>query len=215
MTLLGLGFQLKGQVDDAMIPYLYRSKKLTETTPVAGAVLLKKGKMIGKLSSKDMESVLMLRDEYVRGVLEIPCLTQPKGKSKWKETVQVISTSTQLSPEIKQRSVTVKASITIEGTVTELKCSKITTSEEEIKFINQIKKVVEQDMQKAYGELKQKKADVINLGNLIYRRHPALWKSMKEDWHEIFSKSQLQIQTDVKIINTGTTIGKSVLSKEK
>ncbi|MDQ8739476.1 Ger(x)C family spore germination protein [Paenibacillus sp. LHD-38] len=215
VTLLDLGFQLKGQVDDAMIPYLYRSKKITETTPVAGAVLLKKGKMIGKLSSKDMESVLMLRDEYKRGVLEIPCLNQPNGKSKKKETVQIISTSTQLSPKIKQRSVTVKASITIEGTVTELKCTKVTTSEEEIQFINQIKEVVEQDMMKAYEELKQKKVDVIDLSNLIYRRHPALWKSMKEDWHEIFAKSQLEIQTDVKIINTGTTIGKSVLSKEK
>ncbi|CAM4009110.1 Ger(x)C family spore germination protein [Paenibacillus alkaliterrae] len=215
VTLLDLGFQLKGQVDDAMIPYLYRSKKITYTTPVAGAALLKKGKMIGKLSSKDMESVLMLRDEYKRGVFEIPCLNQGNGKSKRYETVQIISSSTQLSPEIKQRSVTVKASITIEGTITELKCSKITTSEEEIQFINQIKEFVEQEMLKSFEELKKKKADVINLGNLIYRRHPALWKSMKEDWHEIFANSQLQIHTDVKIINTGTTVGKSVLSKEK
>ncbi len=108
-----------------------------------------------------------------------------------------------------------KASVTVEGTVTELKCSKITTSEEESEFLNRVKDIVEQEMLTSYEELKRKKIDVINLGNLIYRRHPALWKSMKEDWHEIFAKSQLEIQTDVKIINTGTTIGKSVLSKQK
>ncbi|HTG69767.1 MAG TPA: Ger(x)C family spore germination protein [Candidatus Udaeobacter sp.] len=215
VTLLDLGFQLRGEVNDAMIPYLYRSKKISYTTPVAGAALFKEGKMVGKLSSHDMESVLMLRDEYERGVLEVPCLNQPKGKPKMKETVQVISTSTQLSPEIKQRSVKVKASVTVEGTITELKCSKITTAEEESEFLNRVKEIVEQEMLKSYDELKRKKIDVINLGNLIYRRHPALWKSMKEDWPEIFAKSQLEIHTDVKIINTGTTVGKSVLAKQK
>lgn len=215
VTLLDLGFQLKGQVNDAMIPYLYRSKKITYTTPVAGAALLKNGKMIGKLSSQDMESVLMLRDEYERGVIEVPCLNQPAGKPKMKETIQVISSSTQLSPEIKNKSVKVKASIAIEGTVTELKCSKITTSEEEAEFLTRVKNIIEKDMLRSYEELKRKKIDVINLGNLIYSRHPGLWKSMKEDWHEIFANSQLQIETKIKIINTGTTTGKSVLSKQK
>ncbi|MCA0758072.1 Ger(x)C family spore germination protein [Paenibacillus sp. N4] len=210
VTLLDLGFQMKGQVDDAMIPYLYKRKRITSTTPVAGAALLKKGKMIGKLSSKDMESVLMLRDEYVHGVFEIPCPDQPKRK----ETVQIISTNTQLSPEIKNKSLTVKASVTLEGTIAELKCSKITTNEEEVKFINEIKSFIEQELQKSYKVLQRKKIDVLNLGNIIYRRHPAVWNSVKKDWDSIFASSKLVIQSDVRIINTGTITGKSVLTNK-
>lgn len=207
VTLLDLGFQMKDQVDDAMIPYLYRRKRITSTTPVAGAALLKNGKMIGKLSSKDMESVLMLRDEYIHGVFEIPC----PGNPKQKETVQIISTSTQLSPEINDKSLTVKASVTLEGTITELKCSKITTSEEEIQFINEVKAFIEQELMKSYKLLQKKKIDLLDLGNNIYRRHPALWNSVKKDWPGIFASSKLVIQSDVRIINTGTIVGKSVL----
>ncbi|MFD3446755.1 Ger(x)C family spore germination protein [Microbacteriaceae bacterium 4G12] len=54
---------------------------------------------------------------------------------------------------------------------------------------------------------KQKKADILGLGNLVYQSHPKEWKRMQKDWQkDILPNVPVDIQVETKIKRTGTVI---------
>lgn len=61
--------------------------------------------------------------------------------------------------------------------------------------------------------VKKNKFDAIGLGNKIYQKNPTLWKEWKPQWDDRFANTQFDISVDVKVINSGTTIGNPVFKK--
>jgi spore germination protein KC len=56
--------------------------------------------------------------------------------------------------------------------------------------------------------------DIVDIGNSIARWHPKQWKGMKETWDSQFAKIPFDIEVEIRLLTTGTTIGKTSVSGE-
>ncbi len=64
---------MKSAHPDTVVSYVYEDKLSGKMYSSAGLALLKNGKMKTVLPSGKVEGLLMLRNEYKSGVIEIPC----------------------------------------------------------------------------------------------------------------------------------------------
>lgn len=202
MNLLQLAVQMKSEVNDAMVPFLYSKKKGPKKHIGLGIALLKNGKMVRILSSKEVEPLLLVVNKYQKGVLTIPC----KKDSKKVNAFEVSLLQTEMTPKMKGNSLIINVSTKIEGSVTEMVCSSLETKKEYEDFQKNVKIKVKTKLQQAIKLLQKEKVDVIGVGNIIYRKNPVLWKrKWKKHWGKHFAKSKFTINVNVKIIERGNS----------
>jgi spore germination protein KC len=209
MSLLELAFQLKSQTEDAVIPYLYLDKSALS---VAGAALVKNGKMTGLLSPRQIEGLLMLTNKFKSGIITIPC-TKKAGKKNEVESLGIVSFKTKVTPIIHNNMVSVDVSANISGSAYDLKCSSIDSPTAQKEFTVKAQNVVEEIMKTTIKSLQNQKTDLIGIGNRIYGKHPYLWKSWKSDWRERFSHISFSVQAQVSLSDTGNVGGKPVFTQ--
>jgi spore germination protein KC len=206
-TLLTLGQQLKSEVGNAAIPYVYKSHKESETTPVAGVALILKGKMVHVLHSKDTEGLQLINNEYKSGIVELPC--KNKG-GNMRESFEIIKAHSRLSIAVDGEQASAHVKLIVEGAIGELICSKVTSVEEEQQFNLQVKHELEKQMKRTIELLQRSGVDTINLGNLLYRHDPKLWKSWKPNWEERFANIPFSYDIQVSLVTTGSMTGQSM-----
>ncbi|MFP3123759.1 Ger(x)C family spore germination protein [Ectobacillus funiculus] len=208
-NLLDLALQLRSEVGIGVVPYTYISKEDNHNNAVvSGLAVLKKGKMVSLISSKETESLLMLINKYERGMIEIPCNMNNKKRKKELEAVEIRDVKTKTTPVIQGNSLTIHVSSKMEGSITELRCSSLLTESEVNSFNKKFTKTVEDDLQKLITHLQKNKIDVLGIGNQIYNQKPAAWEKWKNDWDQHFADSRFEIKVDGNILNTGMNIGK-------
>ncbi len=210
-TLLKLALQLNSPANDSAITYVYKDKDEKDELNSAGLALLKKGKMIGILPSKKVEGLIIMRNEYKSGIIEIPC----QRKSKDTETFEVLNLSTRLKPTLAEDKVRVQVKTTVEGAIGELKCTEIKTRKDEAAFVRKVEEQIKKEMRITLRVLQKNRTDIIEVGNAIARWHPKQWNAMKEQWDSQFAEIPFDIQVHVKMLTTGTTIGKPAVSGER
>lgn len=212
-TLLKMGLQLKSQVGNALVPYIYFSDDPPKVTNVAGAAVIKKGKLAGRIEPRRVESLQMLTNDYVSGMLDIPC-PNASPKTKNVESVEVLRLKSKLQPIItSEHSLKVRVKVKVEIAIMELTCSKIMTVEDEKKFIKNVEETIKGHLEDTAEWLKQKKIDAIGLGNKVYTENPHLWKKWKKDWDNRFARTPFDIDVKVRVNNSGTLIPKPAFQK--
>ncbi len=206
-SFLDLMLDLKSETGVATMPFVYFDpKNVPLSSPVTRLALLKNGKMVDTVASKNIESLLLLLDKYKQGIIEVDCPDQSKKKKKM-EAVEVESAKTKLDIKIKDDSAAVHVSTHIIGYAAELICTSLRTPEDVMKFNERVKSSVEEDLKSALAYIQKERLDVFGIGNRIYRQDPALWKRWKPDWEERFSNIPFTIEVEVNIINTGANLG--------
>lgn len=214
MNLLQLGKQIKSEVGNALIPYVFISNidSMTEMN-IEGAALIRKGKMIGHLDGDKMEGLQMLMNKYKSGMLKIPC---GKGAAKKQvETVEVLSMHSVIKPDFQKKPPVVHYKIQVQTVMSELACTgKIETTDQEKAFIDKVEQTIKQKLKSTTDYLKKIKFDGMGLGNEVYRKKPALWKKLKPDWEDIFARTSFEYEVEVNLMSSGTNVDKTVLRKK-
>ena len=156
--------------------------------------------MVRILSSKEAEPLLLLGNKYQKGVLTIPC----KKNNEKINSFEISRLQTEVTPKITGNSLIINVSIKVEGSASEIVCASLETREEYDNFQKNVKNKVETKLQQAIKLLQEEKVDAIGIGNIIYRKHPALWKQRwKTNWGKHFAKSKFTTNVDVKILEKG------------
>lgn len=211
-TLLKLALMMNSPHGDTAITYVYEDKREKNVLNSAGLALLKKGKMKSILPSKKVEGLIMLRNEFQSGITEIPC----PGKKLETESLEVLSLNTKLKPKLagdKVKNVQVRTQV--EGAIGELRCTDIKTRKDEAEFTHKVEEQIKKQMLDTIRILQKNKMDVIEIGNKIASSNPKKWEKMKDTWDKQFAAIPFDIQVKVKLITTGTVIGKPAVSGEK
>ncbi|WP_248928241.1 Ger(x)C family spore germination protein [Paenibacillus hamazuiensis] len=212
-NLLKLGLQMKSEVGNATVPYLYLTREPSPTvTNTAGIALLKKGKLAGLMPPSKVEILQMLLNEYESGMIDIPCGAETESGGI-KEAVEVVSARSSWRPVIGEDSVIVSGKLKMDVAITELSCSRVEKVEEEQQFAKKVEETVERRIAETIDWLKNKKFDALGLGDKVYKKNPALWKQWKEGWDDRFASSEFHFDVKVRVINSGTTTGNPVLKK--
>ncbi|MFE8065174.1 Ger(x)C family spore germination protein [Priestia aryabhattai] len=206
-NLLQINSQLKSETGIALASYMYIDEKNEPPSIViAGAVLIKNGKIEGFISPQNMQRFLMLINQPGSGILEIPCADRTI-----KNSFEVVSVKTKMKPKIMGNSTTVHVTTKIEGSIAELNCYTVETTENEKEFAKAVEKLVKQEMETLIEQLQNQKLDAIGIGNIIYRNNPKLWGDLEKDWGEHFADIRFMIDVKVKVRDTGMNTGKSII----
>lgn len=70
----------------------------------------------------------------------------------------------------------------------------------EQKFSGKVQKRVQKTIEMVQADYG---VDVFGFGEVVHRKYPEQWKALKENWDEIFSKSKIIVEADIKINQIG------------
>jgi spore germination protein KC len=204
VTLLDLAVQFRNQTGIALLPYVYSSSGSSkEEIAVSQLAVLKDGKLVNDfLTSANVESLLILRNEFKFGVFEVPC------KEGGKESLEVNALHTKKKIIPNSDTVTVHLETKFEGSFGEIRCTEALTLDAEKQVAERIRKYMEGELRKAVDVAQQKKLDLLGIGNWLYQYHPSLWSKWSNDWDNRFAQAKFDIHVDVVLVNSGMLISK-------
>jgi|GEM_PF-335001 len=205
-TLLDLIRRMKSVQKDMAVAYVYEEGKTSQFFSAAGLALLQDGKMKDVLPASKVEGFLMLSGDYKSGAVEIHC---PGSKTEL-ETAEVLSLHSSIKPVVKGDDVRLVLRIEGDITINELKCSKISTAEEEAIFVSAIEERIKEQAAGALSFLQKRQIDAIGLGNRVYRTHPQAWSRMKADWGTRFAAMPYDIYVRMRLVTGGTIRSKTM-----
>ncbi|RAV23192.1 Ger(x)C family spore germination protein [Paenibacillus contaminans] len=205
VNLLDLAIQFRGQTGIVLLPYTYMSDAESKDIALSKLAVIKDGRVVDDfMNSANVESLLMLRDEFQFGILEVPC----KDKNNLKETFEITSLQSTTRIKPKQDTVSVRINTKIKGSFSEIRCTSALNSDAEKQVAGRIRDYVEKEQRKTIALAQSKKLDLLGIGDWLYRHHPALWMQWKSDWDDRFARADFDIHIDVQIINSGVLISK-------
>lgn len=102
-----------------------------------------------------------------------------------------------------------KFNIKVKGDATLAEINSNTNLNDE-KIINNIESKLNNQITKDINNLIKKlqtkyKSDILGFGNMIYKNYPDTWQKIKNNWNDTyFPKAQINIQTDIQLVSTGS-----------
>ncbi|MDY7221634.1 Ger(x)C family spore germination protein [Halalkalibacterium halodurans] len=212
-TLLKIALQLRSEVGNAVIPLIHKEDVHPQpSATVSGVGLLKDGKLVDKLSPDIVEYLQIIRTDYQNGMIQFPCPGK-KEEPQQVEVIEVVSMDSAVRPIIEGDSLRVSIPVRMEVVIQELACSETLEPEQEQEFVEYISQFFEQQILTTVATLQEKNFDAINIGNKIYGKDPQKWKEWKGDWDERFAKAEFSVDVQLRVINTGTMIGKPTFTE--
>ncbi|WP_138755595.1 Ger(x)C family spore germination protein [Paenibacillus sinopodophylli] len=203
-TLLDLMLQLKSASGDALVAYVYGEDDSKEVFSAAGLALVKKGKMKVVIPASKVEGLLMLRNVYRSGVVEVKC---PSGNGE-NETAEILTFKVKKKPVIKREQIAVNIQMEGDIAIGELKCTNITSTEVEEQFIKQVEAEILRQLRSTIKFLQASQMDVIGVADEIYRSNPRKWEQLKEDWDDRFAQITFNIKIKLRLVTSGTISSK-------
>ncbi|GAE31619.1 Ger(x)C family spore germination protein [Halalkalibacter hemicellulosilyticus] len=202
-TLHELSLQLQSELEVAIVPLAEKKvEKDLVSAPLIGVAIIKDGVMVGELDGTETQHVLMIREQYDRGVWKIPCEQDPEMIKS--DNIELIMTDSHISPSIEGEQLVVDVDIQFEARVRELMCDTVLETAEEINaYAQKIEETIEKDLDKTIEDVKKKRIDVLNLGNDIHKKDAKKWEEIKDNWEEYLEGAQFAYDMKVKIVSSG------------
>ncbi|WP_144555012.1 Ger(x)C family spore germination protein [Bacillus sp. X1(2014)] len=177
---------------------------------VAGVAIFDQNlKMRGLLNMEENKHML-----WVMGILKKFTISMAKKNSN--ASLQLNRISSKIKPQISQHN-QIKIIVTLkgEGSLTESNSNLDVSYNHNLKdrekeFEIYAQKQVQQTINKVQNEYG---LDIFGFGEVIHRKKPKFWKSLKNDWDKKFSEAKIIVKADVKITDIGMN-GPSLLYKE-
>lgn len=204
VDLLDLAIQFRSQTGIAILPFIYSNGSPGQNIAMSKLAVIKDGILVSDfMDSANVESLLILRNEFDYGILEIPC--KDNGK---KETFEVTSlhTRTRIKPDSK--TVSVQIDTKLKGSFSEIRCTSALNSDTESEAIHRIRAHVEKELRKTIRLAQNKKLDLLEIGDWLYRLRPALWTKWRSSWDNRFAQADFNIHIDIEVVNSGVLISK-------
>lgn len=204
VDLLDLAIQFRSQTGVAILPFIYSNGNPGENIALSKLAVIKDGKIVSDfMDSANVESLLMLRGEFEYGILEIPC--KDNGK---KETFEVTSLHSRTRIKPNSETVSVQIDTKIKGNFSEIRCTSALNSDTENEAVNHIRAHVEKELRKTIRLAQNKKLDLLEIGDWLYRHRPALWTKWRSSWDKRFAQADFNIHIDIEVVNSGVLISK-------
>lgn len=172
-------------------------------TYVAGAAIIKKDKLLSFLDTNEAKSLLWIEDELKGGLF----IVKKAGETDTNVSLEIYKSKTKLKPEIEDGKLIMKVNLEVDVNIGEIMGPEDFISEKgrntlEKDAEKQIKKNLESLIEKAQKELK---CDFLGFGVKIRRSMPKVWKTIENQWLDIFADMDTSVEVDVRIRGSATT----------
>lgn len=166
---------------------------------LVNSAIFKKDKLVYITNEEESSSINTINNNFNNIYIETKCDD---------EKIVTNITSIEVKIDVKKDNNKVKVSISANGigSLIEVNCKK---DLENTKVIEEIKKEVDKEMKrflyKGISVSKKYKTDIFGFGNMLYKKNPKYWKSVKNKWEEeILPNLDIEIKTDILLENKGS-----------
>lgn len=164
--------------------------------------VIQNGKLKGFLNEKESLGVSYLTNKIKRTEISFPC-SERSGEMMY-SSLKVDSARTKLKPDKSGYHYTMHVNVKVDGTLMEFACAKDISDVQAIREIEaEISKEVYRIINKGWNRLQEMGVDAVGFADLIHRKFPKQWKSVKGDWSQEFKKMELDIQVETIIHRPG------------
>lgn len=178
-----------------------QKEKVTIWMGTGGAAIFKQGKMVGKLSTKEMRGGLWILGQLKDSEISVESPTDGKSIS-----FIIHHLHTRINPRRSGETFTFTVRVKAEA---EVISSESNIDLKDLKMLKTVQQLlngkVEKRILQAIEKTKQYKSDAFGFGKYIDWHYPQEWKRMKSQWHDLYSSVKIEVQSDVMIKRLGTT----------
>lgn len=176
-------------------------KNQTDNTfKFSGTAVFKKDKLVGYLDMAETQGMQWIKGKVQNTI--IPTVLDNDGfitfdvlKAKSKVTAEIIGDTVKIHVNIKEQGNIVEMSPSInvmESPWSMIELSKLKKAAIESRIKSAINKAQ-----------KDLKADIFDFGGVVYKKNPNFWKTIEDDWDEIFPTIDVTINVDSKLKRPG------------
>lgn len=174
---------------------------------ILGSAIFGRDKLVGYLNGNDTKALNFFLDNVKMGIVTFPTPIPLKdeGKSNSLSSVTIIKNKTKNDVEILDGKIILKTKIKLRSTLGEVVGDIDISKEENIKKMEEAcSKAIEEALKEAVRKGQEvHKLDIFGFGIVFHRKYPKLWKEIENNWDELFSEAEFQIEVDTSIIRTG------------
>lgn len=162
--------------------------------------------LVGYLNGNDTKSVNFVLNNITGGIITFPTPTE-KNQDETQDfsSTNIVQNKTKRDVEIVDDKVVLKVKVNLKASIGEVRGNIDISDKENIKKMEDAcSKAIEEGISLAVKKVQEEyKFDIFGFGIEFHNKYPQKWKEIKEDWDEIFSQADFEIDVNTKIIRTG------------
>lgn len=179
-------------------------KKTHNNFVLSGSGVFKKDKLVGYMNDRETRGMYWIKGKVKLGDI----ITENKNRNKI--SLDIVKSSSNLKPTIKDRSVYITSNIKIDSYIREIYENKVEDMDfnDNPDIIDQLSKkqddAVAAEVNLAVNAAQNRlAADIFGFGDLLYREFPHEWEDMKDDWNSSFPHINIRVCVSSHIKQTG------------
>jgi spore germination protein KC len=218
VTLKNILLNLVGDTKATAVPWIdivpsRSEEEENKNLHINGTAIFRNDKMIGYIDDKTTRGLLWLKNEIRQATVTI----FPKEEKEEFITFNIIRANTELHPEINDDKWIMNIKIVAEDDVLQNGTNLDVKSTE---IVRKLEKQLEEDLQSRIKLVlqpvqKEMKADVFGFAEAFHRKFPKEWGKVKDNWEDVFSEMEVNIDPKVYVRRTGMTTAPQGLPKEE
>lgn len=171
------------------------------TAETNGTAVFKDNKLVGFLSPEESKYFLFIVNEIEGGIFTVASSGQRPDIS-----FEIYNNDTNLSFEYKDEKLKIKIKTTTVVFLGEFMRQFAPLDEKEL---NALEETAEKELEDKIRNVVKKLqtefgSDIFGFGNMIYKKDFRLWRQLKDNWDEHFKSLDLEVEADIRIMNTAT-----------
>lgn len=168
------------------------------------SALFKGDRLIGWVPANQNKYLLIAWNVYESGVIVIKNVLD----SSKEVTLEILECSTYVKPVQTDTGLQMNIDIKFIGAIGEISGGMDVIKEEKQKRLEkEAEKCIAFDMTDFIKDMqKQYDADIFDFGLTVKRQMPDLWKQIHDNWSEIYPNLAVQVNVDLKIVNSGLVL---------
>lgn len=172
-----------------------------EVLKVAGTAVFKQGSLVGELDNTQTRGLLWVLGQVNSGALTVEA---PGGSAE----LEIISAQSSVNIELNDDgSISANIKIIESGNIAGQKGSGDLSDPENVLILKQnAQYMIGNEVMLCVEKAKELDADVFGFGEMVYKKYPAEWKNLKDNWDELFKTIKVTVEVDASIRGSGRII---------
>lgn len=177
---------------------------------ISETAVFKDDKLVGNMNKREGRGLMWVLGDVKSGIIEV------ESSNNNKVSLEIIRASSKIVPEINNNKIKIKVNIYEEGNIGEQTGPENLSKLTEVSTLEKKKdEVIKKEVLAAVKKAQELNADVFGFGDSVHRKYPKQWKSLEDNWDEIFKDIQVEVNVKAKLRIMGRIITPSVPEKEK
>lgn len=177
---------------------------------ISGTAVFKGDKLVGKMNKREGRGLLWVLGEVKSGIIEV------ETSNNDKVGLEITRASSKIVPEINNNKITIRVNINEEGNIGEQTGPQNLSKLTEVASLEKKKsEVIKNAIMASVKKAQELDADVFGFGDAVHKKYPKQWRSLEDNWDEIFKHIQVEVHVEAKLRLMGRIVEPTVQEKEK